>query len=145
MAMCFLLTVPELSKCCRKSEHRTLHSINARTAAYTLALPSLTRSWIKLVDCSLQPDGTYKLVAHPGIECSSTFPIGTFFACVWAVVVPARLFCILRQSAVDRQWSEEEIKSHAWMLLKYKPNRWWFVSYMLQLNELLSALVLSLI
>ena len=30
LTLCVLLTVPECTKYCRSTEHRTLHSINAR-------------------------------------------------------------------------------------------------------------------
>ena len=69
IGLCFLLTVPELTVCCRRSKHRTLHAINARTAAYTLALPALTRAWVKYVDCTEQPDGTFTWDAMPEKEC----------------------------------------------------------------------------
>jgi len=52
LLMCMALTLPQATACFRELDHRTLHSINARTAAYTLALPALTRAWVKMVDCT---------------------------------------------------------------------------------------------
>ena len=52
---------------------------------------------------------------------------GFFFALLWGVLVPAKLFWTLRKSASDGQWASDEVESHAWLLLKYKPDRWYFV------------------
>ena len=130
IGLCFLLTVPELTTCFRRSEHRTLHAINARTAAYTLALPALTRAWIKWVDCTEQPDGRCTLDGLPeeGHDENSAFLFfGGLCALLWGVLVPAKLFWTLRKSASDGQWASDEVESHAWLLLKYKPDRWYFV------------------
>jgi hypothetical protein len=129
IGLCALISVPELTACCRRSEHRTLHAINARTAAYTLALPGLTRAWIKFLDCTQQPDGTFTLDALPVEHCSDSFykPVGAIAALFWSVIIPAKLFWTLRQSASDGDWSADEMESHAWVLLKYKPERWYFV------------------
>eukprot|EP01043_Picozoa_sp_COSAG02_P020284 COSAG02_NODE_997_length_15333_cov_13.688526_14_plen_271_part_00 len=80
LIMCLLLTVPQATVCFRESDHRTLHSINARTAAYTLALPALTRAWVKMVDCTdgeLDGAFTHKARPRPCVEtlmllCSET-------------------------------------------------------------------------
>ena len=133
IGLCFLLTVPELTTCFRRSEHRTLHAINARTAAYTLALPALTRAWIKFVDCTEQPDGRCTLDGLPAEERNDGLLLfGGFFALLWGVLVPAKLFWTLRKSASDGQWSSDEVESHAWLLLKYKPDRWYFVRVFLE-------------
>ena len=47
LALCVLLTVPECTKRCRSTEHRTLHSINARTAFYTMSVGALVKSCAK--------------------------------------------------------------------------------------------------
>jgi hypothetical protein len=124
-----LLTVPEATTCWRRSEHRTLHAINARTASYTLALPALTRAWVKFLDCTTQPDGTRTLDAMPDKDCEPGYTYcGALCALVWGVLVPTKLFCTLRKSAAHGDWSPDEVESHAWLLLKYKPDRWYFVS-----------------
>ena len=128
IGLCVLITVPELTACCRRSEHRTLHAINARTAAYTLALPALTRAWIKWVDCTEQPDGRFTLDGLPEGECNPGIAfVAGCMGFLWGVLVPAKLFWTLRKSASDGQWSSDEVESHAWLLLKYKPDRWYFV------------------
>ena len=43
LALCVLLTVPECTKCCRSTEHRTLHSINARVAFFTISVGALVK------------------------------------------------------------------------------------------------------
>ena len=133
IGICALITVPELTACCRRSEHRTLHAINARTAAYTLALPALTRAWVKFVDCTEQPDGRCTLDGLPQQEVLlAHLFFGGFFALLWGVLVPAKLFWTLRKSASDGEWSSDEVESHAWLLLKYKPERWYFVRVFLE-------------
>ena len=133
IGLCFLLTVPELTTCFRRSEHRTLHAINARTAAYTLALPALTRAWIKFVDCTEQPDGRFTLDGLPEGECNPGIAfVAGCMGFLWGVLVPAKLFWTLRKSASDGQWSSDEVESHAWLLLKYKPDRWYFVRTFLE-------------
>lgn len=133
IGLCLLLTVPELTTCFRRSQHRTLHAINARTAAYTLALPALTRAWVRFVDCTEQPDGTFALDGLPGQEYRGEFLLcGGCSALLWGVLVPAKLFWTLRKSASDGQWSSAEVESHAWLLLKYKPDRWYFVRTFLE-------------
>ena len=135
IGLCFLLTVPELTTCCRRSEHRTLHAINARTAAYTLALPALTRAWVKWVDCTEQPDGMFVLDGLPETECRGFFlTFGGLCALMWGVLVPAKLFWTLHKSASDGDWSSDELESHAWVLLKYKPERWYFVRPLLEMH-----------
>lgn len=110
-----------------------MHSINARTAAYTLALSSLTKAWARFFDCSEQLDGTYTFDALPSMECLS--PVGRAYVLlgvigclVWGVAVPVQLYTTLKEDASDEAWTADEIESHAWVLLKYKPSRWWFVS-----------------
>ena len=132
-AMCLLLTVPECTKCCRTADHRTLHSINARAALYTLAIGALVNSCAKMLDCTLQPDGTYTLDAQPELTCWEDdqphvllAPLGAIGLVIYCVVVPFKLFCTLRRSAKDGHWSMEEMEKHAWLILKYKPSRWWF-------------------
>ena len=133
IGLCVLITVPELTACCRRSEHRTLHAINARTAAYTLALPALTRAWVKFVDCTEQPDGRCMLDGLPGQARTDVYLVfGGFSALLWGVLVPAKLFWTLRKSASDGEWSSDEVESHAWLLLKYKPDRWYFVRVFLE-------------
>jgi hypothetical protein len=135
---CAFLTVPEMTTCCLRSKHRTRHAINARTAMYTLALPSLTRSWVKMIDCTKSPDGRYMLDALPTQECDPAddefrifLSLGVSVALMWAVIVPAKLFHACYSSAADGVWTAEELEAHAWLLLKYKPTRWWFVSALL--------------
>ena len=69
LALCVLLTVPECTKGCRSTEHRTLHSINARTAFYTISVGALVKSCAKMLDCTQQPDGSYSLDALPDLPC----------------------------------------------------------------------------
>lgn len=119
------------------SGNKTRHAINARTAAYTIALPALTRAWVQLLDFTEQPDGTYTLDGMPQeplLHESGCYPgcqaaiAGGLTGCVWAVLVPIRLFVALRKFAADDKWSHDEVEAYAWLLLKYKPNRWYFVS-----------------
>ena len=132
LALCMLLTVPACTKDCRSTEHRTLHSINARTAFYTISVGALVKSCAKMLDCTQQPDGSYTLDALPDLVCwdgtdldadpqiwmpASAGAIGLVFYCV---LVPLKLFWDLWRSAADGHWAPDELEKHAWLLLKVR-------------------------
>ena len=124
-ALCLLLTVPECTKCCRMSDHRTLHSINARTACYTMAIGALVKSCAKMLDCSIQPDGTASLDVLPDMVCWQGFhlvlaALGALGLLYYIVLIPWQLFLTLRSSAKDRKWTEDELEKHAWLILKVR-------------------------
>ena len=125
LALCVLLTVPECTVCCRSSKHRTLHSINARTAFYTMSVGALVKSCAKMLDCTQQPDGSYTLDAVPDLACwggnhTGLASAGAIMLVFYCVVVPLKLFCALHRSAVDGHWSPDELEKHAWLLLKVR-------------------------
>ena len=129
LALCVLLTVPECTKCCRATEHRTLHSINARTAFYTMSVGALVKSCAKMLDCTQQPDGSYTLDAMPDIPCwehsawihlYGLAPAGAVGLVFYCVLVPLTLFCALHRSAADGHWTPDELEKHAWLLLKVR-------------------------
>ena len=96
LALCVLLTVPECTKCCRSTEHRTLHSINARTAFYTMSVGALVKSCAKMLDCTQQPDGSYTLDALPDLVCwegnhMTLASAGAIGLVVYCVLVPLTL------------------------------------------------------
>ena len=68
-AICLFLTVPECTRRFRSTDHRTLHSINARTAFYTMAVGALVKSCAKMLDCTEQLDGTSTLDVLPDTVC----------------------------------------------------------------------------
>eukprot|EP01045_Picozoa_sp_COSAG04_P034757 COSAG04_NODE_7746_length_1073_cov_2.365188_1_plen_124_part_10 len=116
LALCVLLTVPECTKCCRATEHRTLHSINTRTAFYTMSVGALVKSCAKMLDCTEQPDGSYTLDALPDMECwdgdhlEIFAPAGAIGLVFYCVLVPLKLFWALRGSAKDGQWTPDELE-----------------------------------
>ena len=125
LALCVLLTVPECTKGCRSTEHRTLHSINARTAFYTITVASLVKSCATMVDCTSQPDGTATLDVLPDIVCwegghTKLAFLGLAGLLIYCVLVPLKLFCSLRSSAADGIWSDDELEKGAWMILKVR-------------------------
>ena len=129
--MVFFLTLPACTACCRSKDHRTLHSINARTAFFTMAVGALCKSCATLLDCTLQPDGTPTLDVLPDLTCWKGIhivlaPAGVVMMLLYCVLVPQKLFLDLKQSSSDGKWTEDELEKHAWLLLKYKPSRWWF-------------------
>jgi hypothetical protein len=118
---------------------RPAHSRNAITAAYTLALPALTRGWVKTMDCSYDKKDLFHatLDAAPHVRCgeegehwngTGRFGFGAPFALLWSVVVPVALFIAVRKAAAADSRTPEAVDSHAWLLLKYRRERWWFVS-----------------
>jgi hypothetical protein len=52
--------------------------------------------------------------------------LGGFGLCLYVVVIPAVMFAGLRSASMDGDWTPHELEAHAWLILKYKPNRWWF-------------------
>ncbi len=126
LALCVLLTVPEFTVCCRSSKHRTLHSINARVAFFTISVGALVKSCAKMLDCTQQPDGSYTLDALPDMECwdgqhsKLLAPAGAIGLVFYCVLVPLKLFCTLRRSAKDGAWTPDELEKHAWLLLKVR-------------------------
>ena len=73
--------------------------------------------------------GTYTLDAVPSEECGGVYVLlGMAGFLIWGVAVPLKLYRTLKKDASDGAWTADEIEAHAWVLLKYKPNRWWFVS-----------------
>ena len=126
LALCVLLTVPECTVCCRSSKHRTLHSINARTAFYTMAVGALVKSCAKMLDCTEQLDGTSTLDVLPDTVCWTGIhggllgPLGALGLIFYCVLVPLKLFMSLRSSAKDGEWSEDELEKHAWLILNVR-------------------------
>jgi len=126
VAICLFLTVPECTHCFRSTDHRTLHSINARTAFYTMAVGALVKSCAKMLDCTEQPDGTSTLDVLPdtvcwqGVHAELLAPLGAVGLIFYAVLVPLKLFVSLRDSAKDRKWTEDELEKHAWLILKVR-------------------------
>jgi len=126
VAICLFLTVPECTHCFRSTDHRTLHSINARTAFYTMAVGALVKSCAKMLDCTEQPDGTSTLDVLPDTVCWQGFhaellaPLGGFGLIFYGAVVPLKLFMSLRGSAKDGEWSADELEKHAWLILKVR-------------------------
>ena len=125
-AICLFLTVPECTRRFRSTDHRTLHSINARTAFYTMAVGALVKSCAKMLDCTEQLDGTSTLDVLPDTVCWHGFhaellaPLGGFGLIFYAVLVPLKLFLHLLDSAKDGEWSEDELEKHAWLILKVR-------------------------
>ena len=126
VAICLFLTVPECTKCFRSTDHRTLHSINARTAFYTMAVGALVKSCAKMLDCTEQPDGTSTMDVLPDTVCWTGIhggllgPLGALGLIFYCVLVPLKLFMSLRSSAKDGEWSEDELEKHAWLILKVR-------------------------
>ena len=133
LAICLVLTAPECTESLsaarkgvrfRSPEHRTHHSINARTAFYTMAVGALVKSCAKMLDCTAQTDGTATLDVLPDTVCWQDFhatvlaPLGTAGLLVYGVLVPLKLFLSLHSSAKDGNWSEDEYEKHAWLILK---------------------------
>ena len=125
-AICLFLTVPECTHCFRSADHRTLHSINARTAFYTMAVGALVKSCAKMLDCTQQPDQSYTLDVLPdtvcweGVHAELLAPLGAVGLLVYVILVPLRLFMSLWASAKDGEWSEDELEKHAWLILKVR-------------------------
>ena len=121
-----LLTVPACTVCCRSTDHRTLHSNNACIAFYTLSVGALVKSCAKMLDCTEQPDGSYRLDAMPDVVCwedihaESMAPAAACFGFLYCIYLPFALFHDLRRSAKDGNWTPDELEKHAWVILKVR-------------------------
>ena len=139
-ALNLVLTLPKIT-----GHHRALHSTNAMIAVYTQAVGSLVRKCIQTVDCTFQEDlgGVYTLNMMPEIECWHTewstmdYNHQLFYAMAligcggfafYALFIPYHLFKRLHQANREGKLFQDEdfLESHGWLVLKYKPKRWWF-------------------
>jgi hypothetical protein len=76
-----------------------------------------------MLDCTGNPDGTSTLDTLPDMLCwegnhSIFAAMGTAGLLFYSVLVPAKLFLTVKGSAADGEWTEEELESHGWLLLK---------------------------
>jgi hypothetical protein len=130
LAVNFMLLLPMLT-----GHHRRLHAMNAMVALYTIAVPALLRSCLTAVNCTWQPAlDRYTLDSMPDIECwgdDDTFT--QFAACaiagavIYFVVIPASLLRRLRRASCDGVLTDPDfLEANSWLVLKYRPDRYWF-------------------
>eukprot|EP01051_Picozoa_sp_SAG22_P001444 SAG22_NODE_56_length_23716_cov_11.146759_23_plen_1059_part_00 len=120
-----------------KAKSDKAHAFNAVTATFTLALGALVRSCAQRLDCSavaFNGTTTDRLDVNPAVECTSddsTFAVMAVVATIgfvaYGFLIPAVLFCRMR-SGVKNGGLEDPafLASAAWVILKYRPARWWF-------------------
>eukprot|EP01047_Picozoa_sp_COSAG01_P047936 COSAG01_NODE_4625_length_4865_cov_7.434326_3_plen_365_part_00 len=146
--LCLLLTVPAMT-----GHERAMHSVNARTAAYTLAVGSLIRSCVEVFDCreeekciaicdndddvyqqcrdECRKTGHVMMESMPGTECfrgshTRLAVASAGLLVVYCLLAPIYLFAKVRSGARDGVWTHDEQATWGWLILKYKPARWWF-------------------
>ena len=78
---------------------------------------------LQMLDCTSNPDGTITLDTMPDMICweGDHFvfaALGAAMLLFYSVLVPAKLFHTVKSSAADGKWTEEELESHGWLLLK---------------------------
>ena len=139
----FVLFLVALSVPAVFGEQHRLHATNARIAVYTMAVGALVKSCVSSIACQEEvlggtsgpyvDDGSARVVmiAMPDEVCwTSDHSILAFFAVlmlvVYTIVVPAVLFCKAKNAAADGDWSSDELQQYGWLVLKYKPSRWYF-------------------
>ena len=76
-----------------------------------------------MLDCTSNPDGTITLDTMPDMICwegdhSIFAALGAAGLLFYSVLVPAKLFLTVKGSVADGEWTEEELESHGWLLLK---------------------------
>ena len=76
-----------------------------------------------MLDCTSNPDGTITLDTMPDMICWEGnhlvfAALGAAVLLLYTVLVPAILFITLTGSAADGKWTEQELESHGWLLLK---------------------------
>ena len=132
-------------------KRRRLHATNAMVAVWTIALGPLIKSCMRAVDCSEGVVGGVQLsylVAMPEIECWPAdgvailddgtlqngfwliLPLGLLLLLAYTVAVPAILFARVRAGITtdkgETTFNADHVISYGWLLLRYKPSRWWF-------------------
>lgn len=80
-------------------------------------------SRLQMLDCTSNPDGTITLDTMPDMICWEEdhlvfAALGAAGLLFYTVLVPLKLFLTVRGSAADNEWTEEELESHGWLLLK---------------------------
>ena len=125
VVVCLLLAVPRCIAMGSSSGDVTLHSINAGTAFYTMAVGSLVKSCAKVIDCTSHQGGLAPptLDALPDMTCWegshwALASLGLVGLLVYCVVVPVKLFSNLRASAADGEFSDDELQKGGWLILK---------------------------
>lgn len=81
--------------------------------------------YLQMIDCTQQPDDSHTLDAMPDMICwegkhNSFAALGVAGLLFYCVLVPAKLLHTVKGSAADGEWSEQELESHAWLLLKVR-------------------------
>ena len=76
-----------------------------------------------MLDCTTNPDGTITLDTMPDMICweGDHFvfaALGAAGLLFYSVLVPRKLFLTVKSSAADGEWTEQELESHGWLLLK---------------------------
>ena len=76
-----------------------------------------------MLDSTSNPDGTITLDTMPDMLCWGGHhlvfaALGAAGLLFYSVLVPATLFHTVKSSAADSEWTEEELESHGWLLLK---------------------------
>ena len=139
----FVLFLVALSSPAAFGEQHRLHATNARIAAYTMAVGALVKSCVSSIACQEEvlggisgpyvDDGSARVVmiAMPDEVCwTSDHNSLAFFAVlmlvIYTIVVPVVLFYKAKSAAADGDWSSDELQQYGWLVLKYKPSRWYF-------------------
>jgi hypothetical protein len=86
-------------------------------------------SCLQILDCTSNPDGTITLDTMPDMLCwegnHSVFAaMGAAGLLFYSVLVPRKLFLTVKGSTADGEWTEEELESHGWLLLKVSLSHW---------------------
>ena len=76
-----------------------------------------------MLDCTTNPDGTITLDTMPDMICweGDHFvfaALGAAMLLFYSVLVPSKLLLTVKSSAADGEWTEQELESHGWLLLK---------------------------
>jgi hypothetical protein len=119
------------------------HAHNAMTALYTVAVSMLVRSCGKALDCT-KPEGSeqYTMDSLPDVICWDTdvhitlWQLGAAGMLLYLLIIPCVLFSqiykgkkqnFLARANIESTSDEAEFaQTHGWILLKYRPEAWWF-------------------
>jgi hypothetical protein len=120
------MAVGALAKSCAKvstCRSCTLMALRCKSSLPCQCTAHICTSCLQMLDCTDNPDGTSTLDTLPDMICwegnhSLFAAMGAAGLLLYSVLVPRKLFLTVKGSAADGKWTEQELESHGWLLLK---------------------------
>jgi hypothetical protein len=144
-----LLNVPRIAS--DATEIERLHSTNAMIAFYTLGVVTVVQSCVNAIVCTVPEGGNVAVVvAAPDVACDGALYTKVAFAAqalavIYVLLVPAKLAWELYWTSSSRRQDPRFRASHGWLMIKYRPDCYWFELVMIvyKLTWIISSIALS--